>query len=993
MNECPVCNHPDNPNEDECSVCGYPKLSLSSMDEEQIEKRKEAWKAGNQRQNQEIEIAVIDQEAEAVEEYIPEDRKLPYYDFMLIGHSGVGKTTYFAMMCEKGDNKNNENWNFRPGGSIVHLSSNAPKRLLNNTDKSKSSLKYWHEVSDETGEFISTVRQDIRNRNGDFPTSKGRELIFSFRPTNAKEHTVLTMDYPGEWISGSEEYEKQFADYVNISQALIIMIDPVVFLSDDFWEMDSFTQSLSSVLSKLKERSGAERPEEFIPIGNIPIALVINKCDLPQLKKYLESDDPMNFLKDHCQNVCNSLNKSTTIWKPFFISCYGAYQKLDKLNEQGAYKPPESFQPFNIEKPLEWIHKQTTKELRIKAGMEWLQRQADNIYVRRGIMIILALLLMFFGTYDLLYLWKDRAYSRIELAEDSHQDSQGLAYLSREYEDLGGIISKLVGFDKKISNKFILFVKIHLNKKLSEMESELNNIFETGYNFSKRITKIKPFLSEDFEKGNIYNELYKKKITIPEGIKKKFDEKKAEKLKHFAKIHLNERLSEMESELNNILETESNLDKRNSKINDFFSKDFYEGLRNKAEKVYEGIDNDFDAKYREKLKEIIEIYLKKQQVVEMRLTEKSLDKLRKKLVPKNIIDRLKPLINKNIYEDKFKDALKELGIEGRHKILILEYASKSKSSKEFQILIGQIRIWHKHEKINERNFSHKIESMIADLLMPTYEAQYYKELIEEESYEEFVKGYKQFHDLFSSSKYASKLSDKMEKLDNEHWQKAKVNDLVKQVKADTPNFEKIVQIGKEYLFSPKKYRLKYKKTVRSIIETIAVIDDNNKDIFPKSWKINFKGYKISHAMYTTHIKIVKKKVPEKYKRRVKDCFLWFDCTEEGTELIPKDVPEEVRTIPEVSIQISLDNVIIYQNSFKKGGESRLNYNTEIDWKPGMEIKIILRNLADEGKEVIKADSGFLSINLLKGNLDMNGKGLVRFAGKDISLPIMPVIKE
>ncbi|UCH92615.1 MAG: hypothetical protein JSV88_20280, partial [Candidatus Aminicenantes bacterium] len=113
--------------------------------------------------------------------------ELPYYDFILLGHSFVGKTTYLTMLCWIGGSKNKE-WNFKVGGSGLDVTF-IPAGIKNDRYKKKKFVDLVDATASNTGREINKIFEKIGNQDGSFSTTAQQEFVFSFRPIGAdKEH-------------------------------------------------------------------------------------------------------------------------------------------------------------------------------------------------------------------------------------------------------------------------------------------------------------------------------------------------------------------------------------------------------------------------------------------------------------------------------------------------------------------------------------------------------------------------------------------------------------------------------------------------------------------------------------------------------------------------------------------------------------------------------------------------------------------------------------
>jgi RNA polymerase subunit RPABC4/transcription elongation factor Spt4 len=150
MKKCPVCEFPVEENTTVCPRCGWEfKRFLNMTEEDKIEYKAKLLKARKAYQAK-TSKAVVPQQAKTTSKKVVRPKEveadprlsenLPYYDFILIGHSSVGKTTYLTMLGEQGGDKNST-WNFRNGGSALDLGNNAPKYIRERVTTDKALKK------------------------------------------------------------------------------------------------------------------------------------------------------------------------------------------------------------------------------------------------------------------------------------------------------------------------------------------------------------------------------------------------------------------------------------------------------------------------------------------------------------------------------------------------------------------------------------------------------------------------------------------------------------------------------------------------------------------------------------------------------------------------------------------------------------------------------------------------------------------------------------
>ncbi|UCH92611.1 MAG: hypothetical protein JSV88_20260, partial [Candidatus Aminicenantes bacterium] len=363
----------------------------------------------------------------------------------------VGKTTYLTMLCWIGGNKNKE-WNFKVGGSGLDVTF-IPSGFKRDKYKKKKFVDLVDATTLATGKEINKIFERIGNRDGSFSTTAKQEFVFSFRPLGAdKEHTILTLDYPGEWLS-KEQHEARiegFAECLVLSRALIIMIDPIFYLEDDKIQVDFYSYGLEKAQNRLRAK---DRPKEFVPVKEMPVAVIINKADL--LPDKILGMNPKEFLMNNCRGFYNSVNKLSKNWEAFFVSCYGIDSKVEKIDDRGFYKPPPSaeIKPLNLNEPFEWIYRQRKKRT--------LQQ-----FARAAIFIILSLCLL----YAALFTWDSLEFRSIEKQETAYLEEPGV--LCEKYTGFDNlhIASPLTGFKKKVKEKRKYWANQYLNHKLKYSE-------------------------------------------------------------------------------------------------------------------------------------------------------------------------------------------------------------------------------------------------------------------------------------------------------------------------------------------------------------------------------------------------------------------------------------------------------------------------------------------------------------------------------------------
>ncbi|UCH96940.1 MAG: hypothetical protein JSV88_08850, partial [Candidatus Aminicenantes bacterium] len=264
---------------------------------------------------------------------------------------------------------------------------------------------------------------------------------------------ILTLDYPGEWLS-KEMHEARievFAECLVLSRALIIMIDPIFYIENDKIQADFYSYGLEKAQNRLRAK---QRPKEFVPVKEMPVAVIINKTDLLG-KEYLEMN-PKEFLMNNCRGFYNSVNRLSKNWEAFFVTCYGIDSKVEKLGEGGCYKPPplSEIKPLNLNEPFEWIYKQRKKRT--------LQK-----FAKAAIFIIFSLCLLYAG----LFTWDSLGFRAIEKQETIYSEEPGI--ICEKYTDYSNFhfASPLTGFEIKVKEKRKYWASEYLNLKLKQPQN------------------------------------------------------------------------------------------------------------------------------------------------------------------------------------------------------------------------------------------------------------------------------------------------------------------------------------------------------------------------------------------------------------------------------------------------------------------------------------------------------------------------------------------
>jgi hypothetical protein len=287
----------------------------------------------------------------SIQESIQAIQNLPYYDFVLLGESEVGKTTYLAMMCEEGGAKNPE-WDFTTAGLAEDLSINAPDSIIENRDEFSNKVS---KASAYTARYIQDIRQKIQKEpDKSYSTQDIQEMVFHYRaPGSSDQRTLLTVDYRGETIYGyrahgkahDEDKLEDLLDHINRSQALLILLDYKSFFEDDSFKLDAYAEALTALTNKLRSKKYTRtRFKDLVQIRKLPVCIVINKSDYiwkqflaKQAVLYLKSKLPTTEVSDLLKNALGGRDPVKISYADF-----PAAAVIDTLREQ----KPEMYRNF-----------------------------------------------------------------------------------------------------------------------------------------------------------------------------------------------------------------------------------------------------------------------------------------------------------------------------------------------------------------------------------------------------------------------------------------------------------------------------------------------------------------------------------------------------------------------------------------------------------------------------------------------------------------------
>lgn len=299
---------------------------------------------------------------------------------------------------------------------------------------------------------------------------------------------------------------------------------------------------------------------------------------------------------------------------------------------------------------------------------------------------------------------------------------------------------------------------------------------------------------------------------------------------------------------------------------------------------------------------------------------------------------------------------------------------------DFRAAIAQVRKWSLD--LEDKAFAEEIELIIANELMPLYEVVYGNTLLEEQDTEQFKTGFREFVALFKNSSYINRLVEK----NNDIWALEQYKTIyqvaVNSSQTGGTDVDKLLQLCREYLNTHKKHSHTYGRSVQALIRFI----ENNLarvkkgGLYPRSFRIGYRGHTLTDGMYGHHK--VDVKVPIQVPYTYIDSSGWTDKERSGYRTEYKTEQKEVRTTPQVVISVTINGVEQYSLDTIRRHTDRFS----IDWMPGMTIKVVVNNKT--GKTTQTENSGFLAINLLKGELNVNGLATVKFTGSDLTVPEM-----
>jgi hypothetical protein len=305
---------------------------------------------------------------------------------------------------------------------------------------------------------------------------------------------------------------------------------------------------------------------------------------------------------------------------------------------------------------------------------------------------------------------------------------------------------------------------------------------------------------------------------------------------------------------------------------------------------------------------------------------------------------------------------------------------------KFKATIVQIRQWCL--ELEDKGFSQEMESDISDDLMPLYEEQYFKFLrdnaLRGETDNDAIR---EFRKLFPNSKHIPEL----EEIYAEIWALELYQKIyqmaVKSNQTGATDIDKLWQLCREYLNTPKKHSHAYGRSVHALIRFIEnhLAKVKQGGLYPRTFRIGYRGHTLTDSMYGHHK--VDVQVPIWVPYTYIDTSDWYDKERTSYRLEHKTEQKEVRTEPQVVISVVLNGIEQYSLDTTR----RQIDNFSIDWKPGMTVQVVVNNKT--GKPTKIENSDFLAINLLKRELNVNGLATVKFTGSDLSVPDMQAPSE
>ncbi len=264
--------------------------------------------------------------------------KIPKYNFVLIGHSGAGKTVLAGGL-------------YSYAGESFAVEADSPQ-TRKNADNLKT-LLITHQWPNHTGRGVS------------------EDFSFFIYKNQKNVASISFPEYAGEDIN-----QPRYCDnYLKNVDAVALLLNPNILEKDDHERIDR--------LSRLKE---CIRYLSRLPIVP-PVAFLITASDR------LETDlkDKRAEFEKYAKEIMVSLNANKVPAKRFDVSVTG---KLEIQSEDGgSFKPVSEVTPINIDAPFIWLLDYLDHQEKLRAMRKYFKTIGIPVIV---FAVVLLVLLVFF---------------------------------------------------------------------------------------------------------------------------------------------------------------------------------------------------------------------------------------------------------------------------------------------------------------------------------------------------------------------------------------------------------------------------------------------------------------------------------------------------------------------------------------------------------------------------------------------------------------------
>ena len=187
------------------------------------------------------------------------------------------------------------------------------------------------------------------------------------------------------------------------------------------------------------------------------------------------------------------------------------------------------------------------------------------------------------------------------------------------------------------------------------------------------------------------------------------------------------------------------------------------------------------------------------------------------------------------------------------------------------------------------------------------------------------------------------------------------------VNGTADDFNKLLQYCNEYMNLSPGHSNKYRKSVETMLRFINSLVDNSAGVIkPRRLTFEYLGFSINDSMLGTHEEERPVQVPDG----------WGSRTEYRKVLVIHD--------PEVKIIVEVNEKVVFESSTGRTKTYGSNETFEIFWLPGQKIIVKTQNFT--GKTVEITRGGFLALNLLLGEVNIDNEAIVRFSRTKMTIP-------